>query len=87
LTGNALRVREVQVVEEQLSVSDSNTDNTSDKLPTTRAEKYSEVATEKYYREQNLLPVYFFHCKQGNQSICYAKTNCFHFVKIDNQKN
>jgi hypothetical protein len=60
LTGNALRVREVQVVEEQLSVFDSNTDNTSDKLPTTRAEKYSEVATEKYYREQNLLPVYFF---------------------------
>jgi hypothetical protein len=52
--------------------------------------KYSEVTIEKSYKEQNSLSLFFlslFHCKQGNKLTCYVKTNCYHFVKIDNNNN
>jgi hypothetical protein len=47
--------------------------------------KYSKLTIEKSYEGQYLLS--FFHCKQVNQLTCCVKTNCFHFVKIDNRNN
>jgi hypothetical protein len=45
--------------------------------------KYSEVKFKDATKGRIcFLP--FFNCKQGNQSVCYVKTNWFNFVKLDN---
>jgi hypothetical protein len=65
-----------QIVEAQVSDSDSGTGNKSDKSPpqeqkSTKKKKYSEVTIEERYKGQNVLPSSY--CKRGNKLACYVK--------------